>query len=77
MDLQSRVVEFFKKQDRDITGICQDVKLDLVRAKIAGELNPSLKLVDLRAVIDRRPRSVTVEMLQEYLDFVKKYGERR
>jgi len=61
----------------DITGICQDVKLDLVRAKIAGELNPSLNLPALRAVIGRRPRSVTVEMLQEYLDFVKKYGERR
>jgi len=61
----------------DIAGICQDVKMQLVRAKIAGKAEPGITTQDILDVTARRSRSVTVSMLKEYLQFVKEYGERR
>jgi SpoVK/Ycf46/Vps4 family AAA+-type ATPase len=61
----------------DIAGICQEVKLRLVRSKIAGISDPVLTQDMLNESIANRPRSVTVKMLREYLTFVKEYGERR
>jgi len=61
----------------DIAGICQEVKLKLVRSKIEGVAEPSLTQEMLDEALSRRPRSVTVKMLKEYLLFVKEYGERR
>jgi SpoVK/Ycf46/Vps4 family AAA+-type ATPase len=61
----------------DIASICQEVKLKLVRAKIAGEVEPEVTAQSLMDVAENRTRSVTVQMLKEYLAFVKEYGERR
>jgi len=61
----------------DIAGICNEVKLKMVRAKIAGIAEPSLTQDALNEAIANHPRSVTVKMLREYLAFVKEYGERR
>jgi SpoVK/Ycf46/Vps4 family AAA+-type ATPase len=61
----------------DIAGICQEVKLRLVRQKIEGVLDPAFTQDMFNETIANRPRSVTVKMLREYLSFVKEYGERR
>ncbi len=61
----------------DISSICQEVKLKLVRAKIAGEPEPEVTTQTILDVAENRTRSVTVQMLKEYLSFVKEYGERR
>jgi SpoVK/Ycf46/Vps4 family AAA+-type ATPase len=61
----------------DISGVCQEVKLELVRRKIAGEDEPKATTEALEAVITRRTPSVTVDMLKQYLTFVKEFGERR
>jgi len=61
----------------DISGIIQEVKLKLVRAKIAGVSEPTLSQDALNEAITNHPRSVTVKMLRDYLAFVKEYGEGR
>jgi SpoVK/Ycf46/Vps4 family AAA+-type ATPase len=61
----------------DIAGICQDVKMRLVRDKIAGKTEPAVTTDEVVDIASSRSRSVTVDMLKEYLAFVKDYGERR
>jgi SpoVK/Ycf46/Vps4 family AAA+-type ATPase len=61
----------------DIAGICQDTKMQLVRAKISGDAEPGITTQGILDITSHRSRSVTVSMLKEYLQFVKDYGERR
>ena len=61
----------------DISGVCQEVKLQLVRKKIAGEPEPEVTTEQILDVLKQRTPSVTVKMLKDYLTFVKEFGERR
>ncbi|MBI4399312.1 AAA family ATPase [Candidatus Micrarchaeota archaeon] len=70
----SRVTEGFT--GADITSICQEAKMLVVRYKIKGSAHKLTKK-DLITVIKERRPSVSVDQLQEYLSFLKEYGERR
>ncbi|HID73218.1 TPA: ATP-binding protein, partial [Candidatus Micrarchaeota archaeon] len=60
----------------DIASICQEAKMNALRAKLAGkpaEVTDSM----LMEIVKRRRPSVTVKMLKEYENFLESYGERR
>ena len=60
----------------DIASVCQEVKMIVLRKKIAGEeIQVDTEMV-LDILLTRNP-SVTVDLLKDYLKFVKEYGERR
>jgi SpoVK/Ycf46/Vps4 family AAA+-type ATPase len=61
----------------DIAAVCQDAKMKLIRRKIAGEEEPAITQEAVSEVMRGRKPSVTVKMLEDYLKFVKEYGERR
>jgi len=61
----------------DIASLCQEAKMTLVRARIKGEGEVKLSQPVLLGIIKGRRPSITVEMLKEYLAFLKEYGERR
>ncbi|MEM4389690.1 MAG: AAA family ATPase [Candidatus Micrarchaeia archaeon] len=61
----------------DIASICQEAKMTLVRARIRGEQEVKLSQSTLLDILKTRKPSITVEMLKEYLAFLKEYGERR
>ncbi|RLG19475.1 hypothetical protein DRN67_02590 [Candidatus Micrarchaeota archaeon] len=60
----------------DIVSVCQEARMGLVRAKLKGE-EAKLSAADLNEIIKRRRPSITAEQLQEYLKFLRDYGERR
>jgi len=60
----------------DIASVCQEVKMIILRKKVAGqEMQVNTEMV-LDILLSRNP-SVTVDLLKDYLKFVKEYGERR
>ncbi|MFH1285501.1 MAG: AAA family ATPase [Candidatus Micrarchaeota archaeon] len=61
----------------DIASICQEAKMRLVRERVKGKEKVELEQEYLEKIISRRKPSITVEQLREYLEFVKKYGERK
>ncbi len=61
----------------DIASICQEAKMQLLKKKIGGEGEQPITTDMLMRIASRRTKSVTVQMLKEYLQFVKGYGERR
>ncbi|MCX8200343.1 MAG: AAA family ATPase [Candidatus Micrarchaeota archaeon] len=60
----------------DISGVCQEAKLGLVREGVAGKKEAKLRTEDVLKIIGRRRPSLTLEMLQEYKQFLDEYGER-
>ncbi len=60
----------------DITAICQEAKMKLVRDKMAGN-EPELSTADVDEVLSGRKASVTDADLMEYEQFRHEYGERK
>ena len=60
----------------DISSICQEVKMDLVRQKLKGKPADVTTASVLDVVGTRRP-SVTKKDLAEYISFTQEYGERK
>lgn len=60
----------------DIASICQEAKMEALRAKLRGE-KPKLTDQVLHKIIKQRRPSVTSKMLQEYKRFLEEYGERK
>jgi transitional endoplasmic reticulum ATPase len=60
----------------DIASICQEVKMQLVRDRLAGK-SPSVTTEAMMKVISSRRPSVTGKDLREYFAFMQEYGERK
>lgn len=60
----------------DISSICQEAKMSLVRAKIGGK-DAKLTTQYLMSLIASRRPSITKKDLMEYSAFLEEYGERR
>ena len=60
----------------DIASICQEAKMRLIRGRLAGKHN-ELHMSDLLDIISERRPSVTPQMLEHYMRFLREYGERR
>lgn len=60
----------------DITSICQEVKMGLVRSKLKGKAIEVTTDSVLSIIATRRP-SITKKDLREYDSFVTEYGERK
>ncbi|MFH0818310.1 MAG: AAA family ATPase, partial [Candidatus Micrarchaeota archaeon] len=69
----------------DISSICQEAKMTLVRRRIAGEGEGEgkaeaggvkLSLEDFKTILKNRRPSITSVMLREYELFLGDYGER-
>ncbi|MFH2106017.1 MAG: AAA family ATPase [Candidatus Micrarchaeota archaeon] len=60
----------------DIYSICQQVKMDILRQKIAGK-KVKMTTDNIAAIIKTRRPSLTEDMLKEYSAFLKEYGERK
>jgi len=60
----------------DITSICQEAKMELVRTKLSGR-KAALTMESIKAILSKRRPSVTVQHLQTYIKFLEEYGERR
>ncbi len=63
----------------DISSVCQEAKMTLVRKRIHAkeEAEPKLDHKTLLSIVSKRRPSITVEQLKEYLAFLKQYGERK
>ncbi len=76
LDLNSFALETERFTGADISSICQEVKMRLLREKLkGGSPKPSNDLV-LRVIHARRP-SVNESLLQNYQRFLEIYGERK
>jgi transitional endoplasmic reticulum ATPase len=60
----------------DIASICQEVKMVLLRDKLAGR-EPKTSDDLVIGVIKKRRPSITKDLLREYQEFLIEYGERR
>ncbi len=60
----------------DISSIVQSAKMDALRQKIRGG-TPKLTTEGLLKIISSRRPSITKDMLEEYEEFLREYGERR
>lgn len=60
----------------DLAALCQTVKMDALRTKLAGG-EPKVTEEMLLAIISKRRPSITQQLLDEYDEFKQKYGERR
>ena len=60
----------------DIASVCQSVKMSALKAKISGSGNEITTEKVLAVIKSRRP-SITPDILQEYEQFLKAYGERK
>jgi SpoVK/Ycf46/Vps4 family AAA+-type ATPase len=60
----------------DIASAAQQAKMGLLRRKLSGK-SPKLKDADVEKILSGMRPSVTGEMLHEYEEFVRKYGERK
>ena len=74
VDKLSRVTDGYS--GADISSICQNVKMQAVRDKLAGKA-VKLNTAALLAVISGRRPSITQKDLREYLTFMQEYGERK
>jgi SpoVK/Ycf46/Vps4 family AAA+-type ATPase/intein/homing endonuclease len=59
----------------DIALVCQDAKMVVLRARIAGE-SALISTESVLTILKKRRPSVTREMLKEYEQFLEVYGER-
>ncbi len=62
----------------DISSVCEEAKMSLVRRRIAGEdgENASVGMDVFKQVLRNRRPSITSTMLKEYEKFLEDYGER-
>ena len=60
----------------DISSVCQEAKMQLVRDRLAGKPQAVTTESMLSVISSRRP-SVTQKDLREYLAFMQEYGERK
>ncbi|MCX6773489.1 MAG: AAA family ATPase, partial [Candidatus Micrarchaeota archaeon] len=60
----------------DIKSICSDVKINVAKQKIKGNL-PKLRTEDVISKIQSRRPSITPAMLEDFKAFMREYGERR
>ncbi len=75
LDYLSSQIEGFS--GADITSICQEAKMFLVRRRIAGDGDKvRVSLDDFKAILKNRRPSITGAMLKEYELFINDYGER-
>jgi len=61
----------------DIANICREVKTKALTESIKTGKPPVVTMQDLLAQIEKTRPSVTEEMMEEYLIFLAKYGERK
>jgi len=61
----------------DIANICREVKTKALTASIKTGRPPFITMQDLLTQIENTRPSVTEEMMEEYLIFLAKYGERK
>src|SRR3989338_6968778 len=76
IDLDSMAQRTEEFSGADIVSVCQEARMGLVRAKLRGA-EAKLSAADMNEIIRRRRPSITSEQLQEYLQFLRDYGERR
>jgi SpoVK/Ycf46/Vps4 family AAA+-type ATPase len=60
----------------DITSVCQEAKMELVRNRIRGR-RATLSMESMERILSKRRPSVTVQHLQTYIKFLEEYGERK
>ncbi len=72
-DLLAKETEGFS--GADLVAVAEEVKLKLVKDIIAGK-KPELATDDILKVIKSRKPSITKELLKEYEEFLRAYGER-
>ncbi len=60
----------------DISSVCQEAKMMLVRRRIGGESEVDIDMEDMLSVIKKRKPSITKKMVKEYQEFVEQHGER-
>jgi SpoVK/Ycf46/Vps4 family AAA+-type ATPase len=60
----------------DITSICQEVKMGMVRSRLKGKQSETTTQSVLEVVAARKP-SITRKDLEEYVSFTREYGERK
>jgi SpoVK/Ycf46/Vps4 family AAA+-type ATPase len=60
----------------DVTSICQEVKMQLVRDRLSGKPTAVTNESVMKVISSRRP-SVTQKDLREYFAFMEEYGERK
>jgi len=61
----------------DIASVCQAVKMQALRKRLAGVEKPRITTEDILAVISSQKPSITPAMLRTYELFLEKYGERK
>ena len=74
VDKLSRATDGFS--GADVSSICQNVKMQAVRDKLAGK-PMKINTASIMAVIAGRRPSVTAKDLREYIAFMQEYGERK
>jgi len=60
----------------DVTSVCQEVKMQLVRDRLSGKTALVTNDAVMKVIASRRP-SITQKDLREYLAFMTEYGERK
>ncbi|NYZ78864.1 AAA family ATPase [Candidatus Micrarchaeota archaeon] len=60
----------------DITSVCQEAKMELVRKRIGGK-KTFLTMDAMERIVSKRRPSVTLQHLQVYIKFLEEYGERK
>jgi len=77
LDLDTLVEKTTGYTGADIANICREVKTKALAESIRTGKPPIITMQDLLAQIEKTRPSVTEEMMEEYLIFLAKYGERK
>jgi len=77
LDLDMLVEKTTGYTGADIANICREVKTKALTESIKTGKPPIVTMQDLLAQIEKTRPSVTEEMLEDYLIFLAKYGERK
>jgi len=77
LDLDTLVEKTTGYTGADIANICREVKTKALTESIRTGKPPVVTMQDLLAQIEKTKPSVTEEMMEEYLIFLAKYGERK
>ncbi|MEM3400041.1 MAG: AAA family ATPase [Candidatus Micrarchaeia archaeon] len=78
VDLRALAMETEGFTGADIAAVCHDAKLLLVKKRLREKTKDvKLTMEDFETILSKRKPSVTLEQLNEYMSFLKEYGERK
>ena len=60
----------------DIASICKEAKMRILKKKISGK-EPTIKTEEIEKILSKRKPSITKKLIDEYMQFIHEYGERR